>query len=335
MPNLYARQTALTNVGGRIDYISNPDRQENLLAVHDTADAAYWLQLAQECKLASKHKNPGTKSVQGRELVVQLSNQLLQSWSAEEIVNKIAEFFKEKYGRDCVVALHFNKSKSNLHVHIIYSERARLQEPEEKVASRALFFDEEGKRRYKKAEVMDENGELRAGCRIVAKGEIYERKYFGPVDPVFSSKAWLKDCKTNWVLPLRNDVLRGDVVITEYDEVSGKLPQQHVGNKAYNSKKGTTKEQIEEYNAAVRDYNQMVDEGKIQPHEAREIQKSINKRKRKNGVLIEFLKRFKELLQRREPKKKSLNDAIGNAEQRHQKQLQENGYQTPGKNQER
>ena len=157
MPNLYARQTALTNVGGRIDYISNPDRQENLLAVHDTADAAYWLQLARECNLASKHKSPGTKSVQGRELVVQLSNHLLQRWSTEEIVKKIADFFKEKYGRDCVVALHFNKSKSNLHAHIIYSERERLQEPEEKVASRALFFDEEGKRHYSQTYLKLEN----------------------------------------------------------------------------------------------------------------------------------------------------------------------------------
>lgn len=299
MPNLYARQTALTNVGGRIDYISNPKRQEHLLAVFDGAadhvDGAYWRRLAQECKAASKHATPGHSGVQGRELVIQLSNSLLQRLSAEEIAEKLARSFEERYGRPCMVAVHFNKDMTNLHAHLIYSERDLLKEPVEKVAPRALFFDEAGKRHYKKGEILDEAGELRPGCRIVAKGEIYERRYFGAVDQTFSHKAWLRTAKSEWLLPLRNGELRGDVEITEYDPSSGKLAQQHVGNKVYNEKRGTTRAQIEEYNRQVKAYNSKIDSGLVPDDVAQDLLLRMRLQEEKNKMLRrlnEFLDRW-------------------------------------------
>ena len=227
MPNLFARQTALSNIGGRIDYISNPDRQENLLAVHDGADDTYWHQLARESKLASKYSVPGTKCVQGRELIIQLSNSLLQRLSPEDVVKLLSERFEERYHRPCIVALHYNEKRNNLHAHLIYSERELLPEMKEKIATRAIFFDEHGKRQYKKSAVLDENGKLRPRCRIIEKGEVYERRMFGSVDPQFSSKAWLRELKTEWLLPLRNGELRGDIEITEYDPKSGELHRIH------------------------------------------------------------------------------------------------------------
>lgn len=54
MVNLFARKTSLHDVAGRIDYISNPLRQENLLAFYDTAsdllDGKYWEVLAKESR---------------------------------------------------------------------------------------------------------------------------------------------------------------------------------------------------------------------------------------------------------------------------------------------
>lgn len=281
MPNLYARQTALTNVGGRIDYISNPDRQEHLLAVHDgaadLAAGAYWRQLAQECKAASKHAAAGRKSVQGRELTIQLSNALLRRMTPEQIAEKLARSFEEKYHRPCMVAVHFNKTKTNLHAHLIYSERELLKEPEEKIAPRALFFDEEGKRHYKKAEILDDAGELRPGCRIVKKGEVYDRRCFSSVDQTFSSKGWLRLAKKEWLLPLRNGELRGDVEITEYSKASGKLAQQHVG-KVKDTDSQTAKEKaarIQAYNKSVREYNRLVDADLIPASVADLIQEKV------------------------------------------------------------
>ena len=46
--NSYCRQTKLSDIGGRIDYISNPDRQEHLYATYDTADPEFWKMLKEE-----------------------------------------------------------------------------------------------------------------------------------------------------------------------------------------------------------------------------------------------------------------------------------------------
>jgi hypothetical protein len=291
MPNLYVRHTVLTDLGGRIDYISSPKRQENLLAVHDgaadKAEGTYWRQLAAECQEGSKYTAAGKKTVEGRELHLALSNSLLDRMTPEDIARELAESFEQRYNRPAIVAIHWNKTKSNLHAHLIFSERELLKEPKEKVAPRALFFDEQGKRRYKKAEILDDQGDVRPGCRIVAKGEIYERKIFGPVDRQFGDKhqAWLKTMKTEWLLPLRNGKLQGDVEITEYDPSSGKLAYQHVGNKAQNMKNGTTKEQIEEYNAEVKTWNRNMDRGLLPVPVAEELGAKVSRQKQKNTLL--------------------------------------------------
>lgn len=302
MPNLFARQTALTNVGGRIDYISNPERQENLLAVYDgaadRADGAYWRLLAQECKEASKHAAPDRKCVQGRELIIQLSNALLDRMTPAQIAKILAFSFEQKYGRPCVVAVHFNADRTNLHAHLIYSERDLLPEPVVKVAPRALFFDETGKRCYKKKEIQDEAGDLRPGCRIVAKGEIYERRFFSAVDPSFSQKGWLKDCKANWLLPLRNGDLKGDVTITMYNKDSGKLAQQHVGPVKHVDDPAAKEKaaQISEYNQAVKEFNGLVDAKAVIRTEVAAMQQSVQAAPKKNGVIQVVIVRFKELV---------------------------------------
>jgi len=284
MPNLYARATALPNVVGRIDYISSPSRQERLLAAYDGAadllDGQFWHQLAKESRAAFEQfgyeKRAGReeklKCCEGRELMIQLSNALLDRMSPDEIVKTVVDTFQEKLGLTVAAGLHlkhYANGPDNLHVHVVLPERELLKEPVIKIAERALFFDAQGKRRYKKSEILDENKQLLPGCRIVQKGEIYEKRYFGSVDPKYSSKAWLRDVKTNVILELRNGKLRGDVKITEYDPKTGKLPQQHIGNKIRNPK---TRERIRQYNVMVIQYNRMVDAGKINPASLRSAQ---------------------------------------------------------------
>ena len=53
--------------------------------------------------------------------------------------------FKEKYGVECVSALHHNKRKTNYHIHLIFSERELLPEPIEKIATRNMFYNEQKK----------------------------------------------------------------------------------------------------------------------------------------------------------------------------------------------
>lgn len=301
MPNLFARTTPLPDLAGRLDYIANPDRQEFLLAVHDSAedllDGQYWKILAQECQ-ASFAQNGRTvqhikdrktgelikkelKCREAREIHMLLSNSLLDRMSPEEITRTLSETFEEKLGLPNRVALHFNKTKKSLHAHIVLPERRLLQEPDIRIAERNLFFDADGKRRYRKSDILDANGQLLPGCRICRKGEVYQQRYFSAADTDIKTRAWLKSVKTDVILPLRNGALRGDVEITEYDPSTGKLAQQYVGPKVDAKKKAA----IEAGNEMVKVYNTLVDAGRITHDEAMRNQEEYNKQADRNAYL--------------------------------------------------
>ena len=95
----------------------------------------------------------------------------------------------------CCAALHHNKSKTNLHIHLIFSEREIRQEVERKIASRNMFYNEKGKHVRTKKEILDEDGNLRPGCKIIKKGEVYETNFFQPKKEDFKSNAFLENMK--------------------------------------------------------------------------------------------------------------------------------------------
>ena len=95
----------------------------------------------------------------------------------------------------CCAALHHNKSKTNLHIHLIFSEREIRQEVERKIASRNMFYNESGKHVRTKKEILDEDGNLRFGCKIIKKGKVYETNFFQPKKEEFKSNAFLENMK--------------------------------------------------------------------------------------------------------------------------------------------
>ena len=313
MPNLFARQTALTDVCGRLDYISNPVRQENLLSTYDNAadllDGQYWEILAKESQAAFtqhgemtrrvKDKKTGEivekelSCVEAREMIMLVGNELLNRMSPDEILKTAVDTVSEMLGRPVFGALHLNKSTSSLHIHLIYAERELLKEPVVKVAERNLFFDAQGKRHYKKSEILDENKQLLPGCRIVKKGEVYENRCFGAADPKFSRKGWLKKMKTDCILALRNGELKGDIEITEYDPSTGMLPQQYIGKAVYEQDPELA-ERISRYNADVREYNAAVRMGWLSHDEALMVQGYVNGSADKHAMLSYYLQQINE-----------------------------------------
>ena len=65
-----------------------------------------------------------------------------------------------------------------------------LEHPEVKTATRNMFYDEQGKYRHTKKEILDEQGNLRAGCSIIPKGEVYESHIFTTQRPIRNRKHW-------------------------------------------------------------------------------------------------------------------------------------------------
>ena len=96
-------------------------------------------------------------------------------YQSDRLLQLFTNHFKQNYGTECIAALHHNKRKTNYHIHLIFAERKLLDEPIIKTASRNMFYDENRKHIRSKKEILGEYGEIREGCSIVKKGEVYEK----------------------------------------------------------------------------------------------------------------------------------------------------------------
>ena len=182
--NSFIQMTKLHNVRGRIYYISSPKKQENLYAVYETTERSFWSDLA-KCNHA-EFKKSGTegKCIEARELIIALPEGLYH-YEHDYLIKHFATDFKKKYGVECYAALHHNKRKTNFHIHLIFAERTKLEKPVVKVASRNMFYDENGKHVRTKKEILDESGNICNVCKIIRKGEVYEKKEFSVKDDRF------------------------------------------------------------------------------------------------------------------------------------------------------
>ena len=142
--NSFIQMSKLTNLKGRINYISSHARQENLYAVYETTDRKFWTELA-KCN-QEEFKKSGTegKCIEARELIIALPESFVD-YEPDKLLKLFTEHFKQNYDVECIAALHHNKRKTNYHVHLIFSERKLLDDPVEKIATRNMFYDETGK----------------------------------------------------------------------------------------------------------------------------------------------------------------------------------------------
>ena len=167
----------LPNVKGRISYITSHAKQENLYATYRTADNTFWNNLARESQQEFLRSGTTGKCIEARELIIALP-EIYTTFDPQQVLEEFTNKFRQQYGVECVSALHHNKRKTNYHIHLIFSERKLLPEPDIKIATRSVFYDETGKRVRTKKEITDENGQVRKGCTVIKKGEVYESHLF-------------------------------------------------------------------------------------------------------------------------------------------------------------
>ena len=141
----FIQMSKLPNVKGRISYITSHARQENLYATYRTADNEFWSNLARESQQEFKRSGTEGKCIEARELIIALP-EVYTKYEPQEVLEDFTEEFHRRYGVECVSALHHNKRKTNYHIHLIFSERKLLPEPDIKIATRSVFYDETGKR---------------------------------------------------------------------------------------------------------------------------------------------------------------------------------------------
>ncbi len=183
--NLFIRVTKLSNIVGRADYISNTKRQENIVINSDPID---WKPY-QDFERSNKKTN--TNNNEGREIIIALPNE----WSnlnTQELKEKANELAITATGKstDTQWAIHWNKTHTNLHIHIIFSERTK----EKNIGKwdRDIYLTDEGKIARKKSDrAKNPDGTIKPP--IHRKGE--EKGGFTSKDIKYKDHNWLDKLK--------------------------------------------------------------------------------------------------------------------------------------------
>jgi MobA/MobL family. len=201
--NSFVQMSKLHNVRGRIYYISSDKKQENLYAVYETTDRKFWRELAKCNQTEFKKSGTDGKCIEAREFIIALPESFVD-YPPDGLLKYMTDKFKSRYGVDCIAALHHNKRKTNYHIHLIFAERNYLDDPIEKIATRNMFYDEKGNHVRTKREILDENGTIRKRCKVIKKGEVYERQIFTIKDARFKKEHFLDEVKVFYT-----DVING------------------------------------------------------------------------------------------------------------------------------
>lgn len=239
MATQYLRITKLHDVRGRIDYISNPERQENLLAYRTTMDNKMWLALANQNQRSFKNNSRGVsangKCIEAREIIFHLPHRF--SADPERVLNQIVDDWKNTYHTDCAAALHWNHDKTNLHIHLIFSERERLDRDKIKYATRNMYYDADWKR-CNKADAV----------HVIHKGEPTSPPFEHAKTRSFKSYTWLEqELKDHYAKILGLDRFERDGL---------HIPQQ----KTFKYQNREKAERIRENNQIIREFNKTVDD---------------------------------------------------------------------------
>ena len=250
----FIRQNKLSDVAGRIDYISNPKRQEHLYATYQTEGATpeFWKNLARENQLDFKASGTTGKCIEGREFIIALPESFVE-YKADDVVRLFTDSFHKRYGVECSAALHHNKRMTNYHIHLVFSERKMLEHPEVKIATRNMFYDEQGKHRRTKKEILDEQGNLRAGCSIIPKGEVYESHIFTKKDEWFKSDAFTREVKEMFTEIINSHVKDESEKLSVFQQGGVYLATKKIG------KNNPKEAEIRADNAARQEWNRTVD----------------------------------------------------------------------------
>lgn len=262
MKNL-VRTQKITNGRGSIKYITKTSDGE-ILASYSTQSMQEWeilfdynqQKFAEEKAKGNWMMDQRTsdgkeaKAVEAKMFVVALPNERAKQ-NPNELVKELADDWVSEHQTDCYIALHWNKTHTNLHAHILASERKKKESKEVRRAKRNRYYNAEGKE-CKKADAV----------RIVHKGDIIsgQNELFesGKID--LKSQAALDRIKEHYSKLLGTELFKDDGL---------HLPQTHLPRINERSSEEVLEdyERKIEYNAAVKEFNDIVDTLKENQHE--------------------------------------------------------------------
>lgn len=189
----FAKVTKLSNVAGRGDYISNPERQEDIVVKSEPVDWKPYQQFERENQKTSVRNN------EGREIVFALPNEWAKL-DKNELARRVQTLAIVAVGKstDMQWAVHWNKARTNLHAHVIFSERTRDRAPG--TWDRDIYLTADGKVARRAADrARDKTGNVLPP--VHRKGDL--KGGFTAKDKRYVAKNWVENMKAEAAHVLR------------------------------------------------------------------------------------------------------------------------------------
>lgn len=252
MSTAFARQTKIANVVGRSNYISDSKRQEHIVLHSDENMKNSWQDYT---RFEMQNQRSNIANNQAREIIIPLPHDLANDKvKLKEIIENYAEKTLGNH-RDFEYAVHWNKNKTNLHAHILFSERERNNERQPKIYKRDMWYEKDTNKmakanapnaelRYKKGEVQkDKDGNIKYNEETFTK----KNRYFKTLD-------FNEEIKKNYAEVMNKYGFQFRLFDKERE-----IAQQHVGNKAPQE----LKVQIKAHNREIQQINQYMNDEKM------------------------------------------------------------------------
>lgn len=188
MATVYSRIAKISNAEGRSEYITDEKRQEEIV-LHKESMQYSW---AEHSSFEKGNQKSNVANNEALEVHIALPNELAEdNRRLEQVCDDLAhEIVGEN--KDYEYAVHWNHNRTNLHVHILFSERENQMELEPKVYKKDIWQDKDT---HKLAKANSENAVL-----VHKKGEVqrdkagnikYQTDIFKVKDKKFTERWWL------------------------------------------------------------------------------------------------------------------------------------------------
>jgi hypothetical protein len=164
MASVYGRVAKISNAVGRSNYINDEERQEEIV-LHKENMQHSW---EEHSSFEKEHQKTNVANNEALEVHVALPNSLAQE--KEKLEQVCDDLANEIVGdnKDYEYSVHWNHNRTNLHVHILFSERENQIDLEPKVYKKDIWQDRDT---HRLAKAHAENAEL-----VHKKGDIQRDK---------------------------------------------------------------------------------------------------------------------------------------------------------------
>lgn len=247
MANVYGRVAKISNTVGRSNYINDEERQEEIV-LHKENMQHSW---EEHSSFEKEHQKTNVANNEALEVHVALPNELAQD--KEKLESVCDDLVKDIVGsnKDYEYSVHWNHNRTNLHVHILFSERENQKDLEPKIYKKDIWQDRDT---HRLAKAHAENAEL-----VHKKGDIqrdkegnikYKTDIFKPKDTQYISRNWVHDVREITQKVLKSHGYELDITTKESPYLAQK--------KLYKGASADYIEKAKEWNKEVKRYNKGV-----------------------------------------------------------------------------